>query len=318
MFIQKYNPKDYTNAIDNIFSINTIQNIGTTRTVHNIEPLIVFEKTELVNTKYISDIIPIDDSLRRYRDEDNIPQYNEYINMINFKNYNNNLFRIKNDNIVSFQNASKFKIDYKIDYILNPGDNNQFITKDTIFDFEGYTSPGQAVKVQYAATGEVITEVFTDKYFGNYKLNFELEEGLHELAFISYGANKPNKYFYINIKVDLNVQNTFTDFLEVLDTNMITKSELNTTKLVGTIEEYSKIIKIELSDNKRIVEIPTSNLILNRTNWTYEILLEGLELLDDGQITAHVTVQDLIGNKKIITNNIELFKFAFSPIVMFI
>jgi hypothetical protein len=318
IYIQKYNPQDFTNSIDNRISLRTNININDTRSVNLTQPLNLFKKQSIDNIKFITDILPINDSLRRYRNEDVSGSYIEYCNMINFNKFEDSLYRIKTPNIVSFQSTKKFEVRHKIKYILNPGNDDMFITNDTSFEFEGFTSNGQTIKVQYAASGEVVTEIVADKYFGNFKINFDLDEGIHELLFISKDAGKPTKYFNINIKVDLSVQSSMTDFLEVLDTNMITKSEMNTTKLVGSIEPYGNITKIEITDNSHIVNINTSNLILNKTNWTYEVLLDGLEGLDDGQITAHVTVQDRIGNTIIVSNNIELFKFAFSPIVMFI
>ena len=175
----------------------------------------------------------------------------------------------------------------------------------------------QNLKVQYLESGVILHNFQSDKFNGEFITSFNIPEGRANFAVVSYGSGLPTEVKYINIKLDTTITDSIIDFEEVLPTEQITKSELQTTKLTGTIEEDSSITKIQLSDGVYVLNVPTTNVTVN-ASWEYVINIPDLSTLKDGNIIAYITIVDKVGNSAIISASIELFKFAFSPIVMFI
>ena len=258
------------------------------------------------------------DNLRRYRDELSSPIYREPVENLKYNIIKTKVQRASriDSPIIKWGSTKAFSLKFISNSIYDAA-KNLYIVKNGTISFSGYTHNNQNLRVQYLESGVVIHNFQADKFTGDFSTSFTIPEGRANLVFVSYGSNLPTEVNYINIKLDTTITNTTTDFLEVLPTEQITKSELQTTKLYGTIEEDSTITKVQVSDGTSILTIPLINVTVN-ASWEYQINIPDLSSLKDGQIIAYVTIQDKAGNTGTVSSSIDLFKFAFSPIVMFI
>ena len=258
------------------------------------------------------------DNLRRYRNETTLPIYREPVENIMYNVVKTKVQKISrvNSPVVKWGSSKPFKLNFSSNSIYDAS-KDLYIVKNTKVSFSGYTHNNQNLRVQYLESGVVLHEFQADKFTGDFFTSFNIPEGRANLVFVSYGSNLPTEVNYLNIKLDTTITDTTTDFLEVLPTEQITKSELQTTKLYGTIEEDSTITKVQVSDGTSVLTIDNSNITVN-ASWEYQITIPDLSSLKDGPIMAYVTIVDKSGNTGTVSSTIDLFKFAFSPIVMFI
>jgi hypothetical protein len=190
-----------------------------------------------------------------------------------------------------------------------------YLTNTTSINIHGSTYPGQVLSV--IIDDAIVATASTDPYLGEFKLEFNITNGDHIVVFETSGSDKPTERITYAMKVDTSITDSSLQFLEVLPTMQITKSELNTTYLTGSIEEESEIIGCRIIDEAgavHIVNLGYDNLTVNGVS--FSIKLNILGDIEDGEIIAELTIKDKIGNIGTVSTSIDLFKFAFSPIVM--
>ncbi len=258
------------------------------------------------------------DNLRRYRDELSSTIYREPVENLKYNIVKTKVQAVSRitSPVVKWGSSKNFVLKFSSNSIYDAS-KDLYIVKNTKVSFVGYTHNNQNLRVQYLESGVILHEFQADKFTGDFFTSFTIPEGRANLVFVSYGSNLPTEVNYINLKLDTTITDTTTDFLEVLPTEQITKSELQTTKLYGTIEEDSTITKVQVSDGTSVLTIDNSNITVN-ASWEYQITIPDLSSLKDGPIMAYVIIVDKAGNTGTVSSTIDLFKFAFSPIVMFI